>query len=79
MLLANFTCAFFIHGPHYMAAHALKKRVARAGRRVRRFGVRLKDGESLCVSDDEFVGVVDGKSIPIFENFGLMTVRKWSM
>jgi len=46
---------------------------------VRRFGVRLKDGESLCVSDDEFVGVVDGKSIPIFENFGLMTVRKWSM
>ena len=46
---------------------------------MRRFGVRLKDGESLCVSDDEFVGVVDGKSIPIFENFGLMTVRKWSM
>ncbi len=54
-------------------------RVARAGGRVRHFGVRLKDGESLCVSDDESVGVVDGKSIPIFENCDLMTVRKWSM
>ncbi len=54
-------------------------RVARAGGRVRRFGVRLKDGESLGVSDDESLGVSDGKSMPILENFGLITVKKWSM
>ncbi len=54
-------------------------RDARAGGRVWRFGVRLKDGQSLGVSDDESLGVLDGKSIPIFENFGLMTVKKWSM
>jgi hypothetical protein len=54
-------------------------RVARAGGRVRRFGVRAKEDESLSVSDDESLGVSDSKSIPIFENLGLMTVKKWSM
>jgi hypothetical protein len=51
-------------------------RVARARGRVRRFGVRAKEGESLGVSDDESLGVSDGKSILIYENFGLMTVKK---
>ncbi len=62
-----------------MSCFVWNLRVARAGGRMRRFGVRAKEGESLRVSDDESLGVSDGKSIPIFENFGLMTVKKWSM
>ncbi len=54
-------------------------RVAGARGRVRRFGVRAEEGKSLFVLDDESLGVLDGKSIPIYANFGLMTVKKWSM
>ena len=53
--------------------------MARAGGRVRRVGVRAKEGESLCAMDGESIGVADGKSSITDWYLGRITLRKWSM
>ncbi len=44
------------------------------GGRVRRFGVRAKDGESFSVLGNSLLGVEDKK---IDSYFGRMTLQKW--
>ena len=50
--------------------------VARAGGRVRRFGVRAKEGESLCVLDGESSGLLEGESNRKEGYLGRITLRK---